>query len=137
VKRGGSDSSFFSRRPKLVAAILCIGMMAVVGHAEDNATFVSRAKVALLSKLSNPDNVKFRAVIVRHLKCRGGTCVEDPTGLALVCFEANAKNAFGRYTGFEPFVYVNGNLDAGFGRECLCGSKIRPCSASSAPRRSR
>lgn len=66
--------------------------------------------------LKDPESVRFQDVRVRHLDCHGGPCHDDPNGQAIVCGRVNAKNGFGGYVGFEPFMFWNGHL---FGPEVL------------------
>jgi hypothetical protein len=55
---------------------------------------LAEAKKSLADKMKDPSSVQFRNVKLCETK-------------GMVTGEANAKNSFGAYTGFEPFVYAN------------------------------
>lgn len=57
------------------------------------STVVVDVLAAVTNSMKDPDSVRFRAVRV----------VRYGTG-AVVCGEVNAKNSYGGYTGFSPFV---------------------------------
>ncbi len=51
---------------------------------------------AVKGKLCDPNSAEFRKL----------NAYEPSEGVLVVCGEVNAKNGFGGYSGFEPFVWV-------------------------------
>lgn len=72
-----------------VGVALVVGFFAFFALRED--PLISDAKAAVRAMAKDPDSVQFRNETVRF------------TGD--VCGEYNAKNSFGAYVGFRPFVY--------------------------------
>lgn len=61
------------------------------------------AEKRVASELRDPSSAQFRNVRV----------VDQVDGSQAVCGEVNAKNAYGGYVGFEPFVHVLGVVHIG------------------------
>ncbi len=58
------------------------------------------AKDAVKAELNDPDSANFRNVRAITVRTREGSVVRS------ICGEVNAKNGFGGYSGFAPFVYI-------------------------------
>jgi hypothetical protein len=58
---------------------------------------IAKAKRLLLSELKDPDSAKFRNIRM-----------QEADGAKFVCGEMNAKNSYGGYVGFTPFL-TNGD----------------------------
>lgn len=72
----------------LLAALL----VGVTASAKDN--FTAAAKHVVTQDLKDPESAKFRNL----------RTVKTDTGLRILCGEMNAKNSYGAYTGYVPFV---------------------------------
>lgn len=73
---------------------LLLAATSLVGCRPAEDPLLAEAKRAVADKMKDPSSVKFRNVKLCETK-------------GMVTGEANAKNSFGAYTGFEPFVYAN------------------------------
>lgn len=89
-------------RKIVVLALLALLAAAAAGSAvaqagQDSDPFVIRAKAAISAQMKDPESAQFRDVA--HYK--SGT-------IDVLCGSINAKNSFGGYVGFTPFL-VMGN----------------------------
>jgi hypothetical protein len=76
--------------------------------AADDSDLIKEAKSAIVSGLRDPDSAQFWNVVVRRKKCVQPTvCHDDSTAEPNVCGEVNAKNGYGGYSGFQPFIYYH------------------------------
>ncbi len=63
---------------------------------------LSDAKAKVLAELKDPDSAKFREVdVIKQVH-------PDTKHFGTVCGYVNAKNGFGGYTGFKPFMVMSG-----------------------------
>lgn len=106
----------------MIAAILFAAGLAGTAAAEDDA-LIAQAKEAIASRMKDPGSVQFRSVEHR-------TITTAETTKEVVCGEVNAKNMYGGYVGFTPFMVINGQvfvrnkqIAAGFDplRKVYCG----------------
>jgi hypothetical protein len=58
-------------------------------------------------KLKDPDSAQFRNIRVAFIERRRGSGATSDFDEEIVCGEVNAKNAFGGYIGFSPFVWLS------------------------------
>lgn len=63
--------------------------------ADENATLIARAEIAVERQLRDPESVRYEHVYVAR-----------KSGLPVVCGLVNAKNAFGGYVGSRPFIHA-------------------------------
>lgn len=63
--------------------------------ADENATLIARAEIAVEAQLRDPESVRYEHVYVAR-----------KSGLPVVCGMVNAKNAFGGYVGSRPFIHA-------------------------------
>ncbi len=86
-------------RTKIIALAILVSFF---GHANaqdigppiaEQETLFARAKEATLASLKDPDSAQFKDLEVSQLLP------------SKVCGYLNAKNSFGGYTGFHPFIY--------------------------------
>jgi hypothetical protein len=67
--------------------------------ASANAALIESAKQDVLRKLNDPDSARFSDLTAK-----------ESNGRHFVCGRVNAKNRFGGYDGFKPFLYDRGFL---------------------------
>ncbi|MCU4582839.1 hypothetical protein KTJ32_17730 [Acinetobacter gyllenbergii] len=80
---------------KLTLAILIT--IPAMTHA-NNTSLIQNAKQSIRESIKDPRSAQFQHIrVVKNLR-----------GETAVCGEVNAKNAFGGYVGFTPFMYVDG-----------------------------
>jgi hypothetical protein len=84
----------------LLIALWCDPSLAQSNNPTHEATAVSKAKTAILRRLKDPESARFRDIHVRVEKAAAGNLV------TVVCGQVNAKNSFGGYVGFRPFLYT-------------------------------
>lgn len=65
-----------------------------------------REKEHVLGRLKDPDSAQFRQGSVERGVVPAGFWDPEPVLVWLSRFEVNAKNAFGGYTGYKPYVYL-------------------------------
>ncbi|ENX06086.1 hypothetical protein [Acinetobacter courvalinii] len=64
----------------------------------NNTSLIKNAKQSIRDSIKDPRSAQFQHIrVVKNLR-----------GERAVCGEVNAKNAFGGYVGFTPFMYVDG-----------------------------
>lgn len=75
---------------------------------KNEATLIRKVEDALAhDRLRDPASAQFRGVHVAYHACPANfDCHKDPSPLWAVCGEVNAKNGYGGYVGFEPFVFT-------------------------------
>lgn len=79
------------------AAVLLAGVLVATPAVAQYDKFVREAKAIAAAELKDPDSAKFRNLFVsRYDKYEDGELI--------LCGEMNAKNAFGAYVGFKPFM---------------------------------
>ena len=78
-------------------AVAIVGLSSSVLAKGDNySTLVTKAKTAVSKDFKDPEGAKFRNIGIYKSKTgKGGVSV---------CGEVNAKNSYGAYTGYTPFV---------------------------------
>lgn len=79
----------------IIALTHTMAMAATKKKASPDAALIVRGQAEAKALLKDPDSAQFRNV---HIGI-------DILGNKKVCGEINAKNAFGGYTGFTPFVF--------------------------------
>lgn len=74
---------------------LMVGMIAFSAQADADKEFkqIALAKNLVKTRLKDPDAVKFQGVYANTL----------PNGNMVVCGEANSKNKYGGYAGYQKF----------------------------------
>ena len=105
-------------------AMILLAFVAICGGAQplpkkDAQQFARAAKARILEQLKDPGSAQFRRVfIARH-----------DNGELTLCGEVNAKNGYGGYDGFRPFisslgamVYMGDQIDALLLE--YCGKKV-------------
>jgi hypothetical protein len=80
-----------------IAIYLSVGPSFSAPSNDASASLIKEAEAAMCSKLRECDSAKWRNETVKL----------HPSGTHYVCAEVNAKNGFGGYAGFEPFVYFS------------------------------
>lgn len=75
------------------AAVLLAGVLIATPAVAQYDKFVREAKGIAAAELKDPDSAKFRNLFVSKY--------EDEL---VLCGEMNAKNSFGAYTGYKPFM---------------------------------
>lgn len=68
---------------------------------------ISAAQAAITRQLADPASAQFKITTIRHI---------GSAGAVVFCGFVNAKNQFGGYTGFRPFVLFAGDLTINDGR---------------------
>jgi hypothetical protein len=83
------------------------------------AALVKAAKAQLVANLKDPSSVQYRGLYVARA---------EESGDLVLCGEFNARNSYGGFAGFEPFIasrdkllYTGGILYGQF-----CGDKVAP-----------
>lgn len=85
----------------LIAGCMLLGL-SQASHAQTAAEFelIGQAHMALCRSLKDCATARFQHEVV----------LATPGGNPVVCGEFNAKNSFGGYTGFEPYIFSRGSL---------------------------
>lgn len=106
------------------AAAACLTVVSIACFAAPgDASFVARAKETLAKELKDPGSVQYRGLFIASR--------DTPKGAELsLCGEMNAKNSYGGYGGFRPFIateagwaYFGDQIDALQAE--YCGRKLR------------
>lgn len=80
--------------------LLIAGLLTIAACSGANERLFDAAKAAIAAQLKDPESVQFR-----NLRSS-----QAPTGAELVCGEFNAKNSFGGYIGFKPFLWSDAGV---------------------------
>ena len=102
------------RRVMILGAVLALAACsaeAVDPVAEEDQTLKIRAELAIEQRLRDPKSAQFESFVSRI------------SGTPVVCGTVNSKNAFGGYSGRQPFVYAGGiaTLSEEVGSESFAG----------------
>ena len=81
------------RRMLVVPAAACLVSLPALAQSKADLAFAKRAKQAAASRMKDPASVQFRTLVVARA-----------SGERALCGEINAKNEFGAYVGFRPFI---------------------------------
>jgi hypothetical protein len=89
--------------PRSIGLPLILAVAVLVPSFSDSKTtlatmYVKKLQVAIVEKLKDPDSAKFR-----NIRLVDGRDAKTP-GEGIYCGEVNAKNEFGGYVGFMPFI---------------------------------
>lgn len=104
---------------KSLCVVAAAALLAVSAAAQDNSGFVRAAKRNIAAQMKDPSSVQFRDLYIGR----------DSDGKLSLCGEINAKNGYGAYAGFRPFV-ANASALAYFGDQIaeiwpeFCGKKV-------------
>lgn len=86
---------------RIPLCLVIIALFATQAAAQTTASpGLKAAREAVGSKLSDPLAAQFRAVVEKTVINKKN----EP--MTVVCGEVNAKNVFGGYAGFAPFIYL-------------------------------
>lgn len=109
-----------------IFGICSLTLLSALPAAADTATpqEIATAQAAISRQLADPGSAQFKITTIRHI---------GSAGAVVFCGLVNAKNQFGGYTGFRPFVLFGGDLTINDGRpgtgpafaqlqEMMCGS---------------
>ncbi|MGE4334467.1 MAG: hypothetical protein AB7E55_00645 [Pigmentiphaga sp.] len=83
---------------RLFAAVVLVIQLVACGGGEQ-AAVIEKAQGDIVSQLKDPASAQFRNVVVS----------KTGKGFYLVCGEVNARNAYGGYVGFKPFIWREGS----------------------------
>ena len=87
-----------------LVAVALAGLLAACAGNEQSASF-EKAKAGIASQLKDPSSAQFRGMKARR----------TDKGAVVVCGEVNAKNGFGGYIGFTPFIWQEGSFGGTIG----------------------
>jgi len=92
-----------------ILGICVVAAMAALPARADTATpeEIATAQAAINRQLADPGSSQFKITTIRHI---------GSAGAVVFCGFVNAKNQFGGYTGFKPFVLFAGDLTINDGR---------------------
>lgn len=85
---------------RIPLSIAIIALLALPASAQTPAPGVKAAREAVESKLSDPLAAQYRSLVEKTVINKKN----EP--MKVVCGEVNAKNVFGGYAGFAPFIYL-------------------------------
>ncbi|WEN14301.1 hypothetical protein PY254_13790 [Rhodanobacter sp. AS-Z3] len=84
---------------KRILAAIALAMLVAGCHDQSD-----QAKKAVMATLKDPASVQWRDIRAQPRKDSWGK--EHP----VICGEYNAKNSYGGYTGFKPFIFEDNRL---------------------------
>lgn len=82
---------------KSLYAVL-LALLAAPAFAQADADAIAHAKAIVANKLKDPESAQFKDLVQRP--------PSEPGKSAVVCGWVNAKNSYGGYVGFKPFLVV-------------------------------
>lgn len=82
-----------TRRTLVVTVVACLVSLPALAQSKADLAFAKRAKQVAASRMKDPASAQFRTLVVSRA-----------SGERALCGEINAKNAFGAYVGFRPFI---------------------------------
>lgn len=88
------------------AAVLLAIALAACAEA-DHSAVIGKAQAEIASQLKDPSSAQFRNV-------KAG---KTDKGFDIVCGEVNARNGFGGYVGFTPFIWREGTYGGAVGAQ--------------------
>lgn len=92
--------------PLAIAGLLAVAAMALAFNQYSSGVFgpsaeeqlIARAQIKVADRFKDPESAKFRKL-------------RADADLRQVCGEVNAKNSYGAYTGYAPFLYLADTVD--------------------------
>lgn len=87
------------------AVVLLAVMLAACSGDDQDSVLIQKAQAEIAGQLKDPSSAQFRNV----------KASKTDKGFALVCGEVNAKNTFGGYVGFTPFIWREGTYGGAVG----------------------
>ena len=132
------NSSFFNLSLGISSLILLAGCMATPKHLTspahnvfykmDDNQIISKTKEIMTYVLKDPSSAEYKNIRVSEIT--GDSVKQNPEllegAIQYVCFDINAKNSFGGYTGFKSWcLYGDGNVFDGSHVDLFCNSKYK------------
>lgn len=131
-------SSFFKLSLGISSLILLAGCIATPKHLTspihnvfynmDDSEIISKTKELMTYVLKDPSSAEYRNIRIAEIT--KGSVKQNPEllegAIQYVCFDVNAKNSFGGYTGFKSWgLYGDGNVIADSHVDLFCNSEYK------------